>query len=80
MTNRELNSRLVKNYDNTLIHRTLKSAQTSHRDFYKGMDYLKGIFGERVKRSALIFDGESELHTQQNGVYNFRNFDWKQIN
>jgi predicted AAA+ superfamily ATPase len=70
---------LLHTHGNDLYLYEIKSAQTSHRDFYKGMDYLKEIFGERIKRSALIFDGESELHSEYNGMYNFRNFDWKQI-
>ncbi len=52
----------------------IKSAQSFHKDFFKGIDYLKGIFGDRLTRTAVIFDGEDELHTENDGVYNFRNF------
>ena len=52
----------------------IKSSKTYHKDFYKGIDYLKNIFGDRITRSALIFDGDSEMPTVQNGSYNFRNF------
>ncbi|GAB6012822.1 ATP-binding protein [Viscerimonas tarda] len=52
----------------------IKSAKTYHKEFYKGIDYLKDIFKERITRSALIFDGKSEMPVQQDGVYNFRHF------
>jgi predicted AAA+ superfamily ATPase len=52
----------------------IKSAKTYNRDFYKGIDYLTDILGERITRSALIFDGDAEIHSVKNGAYNFRNF------
>ena len=53
----------------------IKSAQTFHKEFHKGIDYLKDIFKERVQRSALIYDGNFEQPTQEKGIYNFRNFE-----
>ena len=53
----------------------IKSAQTFHKEFYKGIDYLKDIFKERIQRSALIYDGNFEQPTQEKGIYNFRNFE-----
>jgi len=52
----------------------IKSSKTYHKEFYKGIDYLKNIFGERITRSAMIFDGDAEIPSKQNGAYNFRNF------
>ena len=52
----------------------IKSAKTCHKDFYKGIDYLTDIFGERIIRSALIYDGDAEIRSVRNGTYNFRNF------
>lgn len=52
----------------------IKAAKSFHKDFFKGLSYIQGIFGERLTRTAVIFDGEDELHTEHNGVYNFRNF------
>jgi predicted AAA+ superfamily ATPase len=62
----------TKGYDLHICE--IKSAKTYHNEFYKGIDYLKTLFHERITRSSLIFDGKSELPTQQNGVYNFRHF------
>ena len=53
----------------------IKSAQTFHKEFYKGIDYLKDIFKERIQRSALIYDGSMEQPVQERGVYNFRSFE-----
>ena len=52
----------------------IKSSKTYHKEFYRGIDYLKNIFGERITRSAVIFDGDAEMPSAQNGIYNFRNF------
>lgn len=52
----------------------IKSGQSFHKEFFKGIDYLNGIFRDRLTKTAVIFDGQDELHTEKNGVYNFRNF------
>lgn len=52
----------------------IKSSQTYNQGFYKGIKYLKGLLGERITRSALVYDGELSINTQENGAMNFRNF------
>lgn len=52
----------------------IKSGQSYHKEYYKGIDYLKDIFKERLTRSALIYDGTDEIPTEENGAYNFRHF------
>lgn len=65
---------LLHTQANNIYAYEIKSAKTYHNEFFRGIDYLKGIFGDRLTRTALIFDGKDELHTEQNGVYNYRNF------
>jgi len=65
---------LIQLHGNELGVYEIKSSKTFHKDFFKGIDYLKNIFGKRITRSALIFDGDSEMPSVQNGIYNFRNF------
>lgn len=65
---------LLHTQANEIYAYEIKSSQTYHKEFFKGIDYIKGVFGDRITRTALIFDGKDELHTDQNGVYNFRNF------
>jgi len=52
----------------------IKSSKTYHKEFYNGIEYLKNIFGKRIARSALIFDGDYEMPLVQNGAFNFRHF------
>lgn len=65
---------LLHTHANDIYAYEIKSSQSFHKDFFKGIDYLKGIFSERLTRTAVIFDGDNELHTENGGVYNFRNF------
>lgn len=65
---------LLHTQANEIYAYEIKSAQTFHKEFFKGIDYLKGILGDRLTRTAVIFDGKDELRTEQNGIYNFRNF------
>lgn len=65
---------LLHTQANEIYAYEIKSSQSFHKEFFKGIDYLKGIFGDRLTRTAVIFDGKDELPTEQNGVYNFRNF------
>lgn len=52
----------------------IKSAKSFHKEFFKGIDYVKGIFKDQITRSAIIYDGEDERDTVENGIYNFRKF------
>lgn len=46
---------------NDLYAYEIKSAATFHADFTKGLNYLKTLFGDRVKRSAVIHDGATSV-------------------
>ena len=65
---------LIHGHGNELNVYEIKSAKTYNKEFYKGIDYLKNIFGKRITRSALIYDGDSEIPSNHNGAYNFRHF------
>lgn len=47
----------------------IKSGKVFHKDFMKGIDYIKEIFKERVTRTGIIYDGETIANT-----VNFRDF------
>ena len=55
----------------------IKSAQRFQKEFFSGIDYLKGLFGEQIIQSALIYDGTYEIDQAEKGIYNFRNFSLK---
>lgn len=50
----------------------IKSSQTFVKEYFKSIDYLKKIFGDRLTRSAIIYDGSAEIDTPEHGLYNFR--------
>jgi predicted AAA+ superfamily ATPase len=52
----------------------IKSSQTWNNEFYKGINYIKGLFGEKITRSALLYDGTMAVNSQENGAMNFRDF------
>ncbi|MEL5893640.1 ATP-binding protein [Bacteroides sp. GD17] len=52
----------------------IKSSQSYQKEYYKGIDYLKGILNDRLVKSALIYDGKDEMDSDENGAYNFRHF------
>lgn len=51
----------------------IKSAKTYQTEFFKGLNFLRDLFGTRLVSSAVIYDGQDELHTANNGCYNIRN-------
>lgn len=46
----------MKNYQNTL---EVKSPQTINKSFVKNLDYLKALLGERIRNSAVVYDGDN---------------------
>lgn len=52
----------------------IKSGKSYLREYYKGIDYIKEIFKQRLVKSALIYDGMDEIQSEENGAYNFRHF------
>lgn len=37
----------------------VKSSQTFNKSFVKSLDYLKGLLGERIRNSAVVYDGDN---------------------
>lgn len=60
--------------DNQIQAYEIKSGQSYLKDYYKGINYLKEIFNDRLVKSALIYDGIDEIPTEENGAFNFRHF------
>lgn len=65
---------LLHTVANDIYAYEIKSAKSFHKEFFKGIDYVKGIFKDQITRSAIIYDGEDERDTVENGIYNFRKF------
>lgn len=51
----------------------IKSAAEAHKEFFRGLNHFRKIFGNAVAGTRVIYDGELDLDTPENGVVNFRN-------
>ncbi len=51
----------------------IKSAKSFTQSFTKGLDYLRKVIGSDVVLTQVIYDGEHDLFSEENGMYNFRN-------
>lgn len=43
------------------------------RRFNKGLKHLEGLFGEKIEKSFVVYDGKIESSSDIHGIYNFRN-------
>jgi len=64
---------LIQKRGHELIPHEIKSAQTLHPDFLKGLKRFKKIFSDRIKNMYLIYDGDMEYSTENIHIRNFRN-------
>lgn len=63
---------LIYKRANELIPIEIKSAQTYHPDFMKGIRYIKKLYPDRIPRSFLTYDGDIELIQNDTEIVNFR--------
>jgi len=50
----------------------IKSAKTFHKDFMNNLAYLKKVLGDDLVSTQLIYDGETDIRANENGMMNFR--------
>lgn len=50
----------------------IKSSQTFTAKFFDSIEKVSKLFGERVKRSALIYDGANMSETEKKGIFNYK--------
>lgn len=51
----------------------IKSAKVFTKRFVVGLDYLRKVIGKDVVSTQVIYDGENDIHSPENGMVNFRN-------
>jgi predicted AAA+ superfamily ATPase len=51
----------------------IKSAKDFHKDFLKGLIYFKKLFPNEIESTKVIYDGDMENPSTENGLVNFRN-------
>jgi predicted AAA+ superfamily ATPase len=56
-----------------LVPIEIKSAQTFHMDFLKGFQHFNKVFGDRITRRVLVYDGKQEMTLNETELVNFRN-------
>lgn len=71
-TQREIDIIRMKGLDLEAIE--IKAGKSFNSDYFKHLKYLKELLGDQVKRTAVIYDGDSEQDKPIDGFYNFRNF------
>ncbi len=64
---------LIQEVGNEVYAYEIKSARGFHKDFLKNLVFLKGLLGESLVSTQVIYDGEHETHSNEFGVVNFRN-------
>lgn len=52
----------------------IKSSETFNLSFIKGLKYFRKLFGDRVRRSTVIYDGKTLSENDPIGIINFRDF------
>jgi predicted AAA+ superfamily ATPase len=52
----------------------IKSAKDFNKDFFKGLNYFRKLFGVEVEKSLIIYNGDIENPSNDNGLINFRTF------
>ena len=52
----------------------IKSGKSYNGDYYKQLKFFKDLLGDQVKRTAVIYDGETNNRDLINGLYNYRDF------
>lgn len=51
----------------------VKSAKDFHKEFLKGLEYFRKLFPSEIESTMVIYDGDLELKSTENGLLNFRN-------
>ena len=51
----------------------IKSAQIINTDFYKNLDYFRKLIGKDLISSQIIYTGDEELTSNENGYINYLN-------
>lgn len=51
----------------------IKSSRIFHKDFLKNLHYLKKLLGDNLTQTQVIYDGDLNINSKENGMINFRN-------
>ncbi|MDE3182632.1 MAG: ATP-binding protein [Bacteroidota bacterium] len=71
---------MISEKGNSLYAYEVKSARSFHKNFTANLDYFRKAVGKQVVSTQVIYDGEININTPENGIVNFRNADFKEKN
>ncbi len=69
---------VIQEFGNEFRAYEIKSASQIHPDFFKNMRYLKKLYGNEMLSSQVIYDGERDWNTDEEGYMNYSH--WKENN
>lgn len=52
----------------------IKAGKSYNADYYKHLNYFKKLLGDQVTRTAVLYDGDTDVDSLLNGLYNYRHF------
>src|SRR5690554_1412183 len=64
---------LIEEKGTALYAYEIKSATTFTKSFVHNLDYFRKVAGQDVASTQVIYDGEMDVETPENGMLNFRN-------
>jgi predicted AAA+ superfamily ATPase len=64
---------IVQEFGNEYHAYEVKSAKAFHKGFLDNLKYLKTIMGNSLLRTQVVYDGETSINADENGMMNFRN-------
>ena len=65
---------ILQEFGNQYHAYEVKSAKAFHSNFLNNLNYLKSIMGNAsLTKTQVIYDGETEINTPENGMMNIRN-------
>lgn len=64
---------LIEEKGTQLYAYEIKSAKSFTKGFVKGLDYLRKVVGDDVVSTQVLYDGENDIYSPENGTVNFRN-------
>ncbi|MDT8411821.1 MAG: ATP-binding protein [Vicingaceae bacterium] len=56
----------------------IKSAKAFTKNFTAGLDYFRKVVGKEVVSTQVIYDGENDIYSPENGMINFRNINFNE--
>lgn len=64
---------LIEERGTALYAYEIKSAKAFTKNFVQNLDYFRQVAGQDVVSTQVIYDGEMDIETPENGMLNFRN-------